>query len=199
MAAPDTIFSTNNPQQVPALLKDLDACYIDQPLLAWGSVRRSKKNHGTWHFYTDDYRFTALWNKPEMVPDTGCLAAVEVNYTIHENTPYPIALHHIYKKRWLSRYWQSRGIRIIVDLNVSAPFLELNMLGIPDGWTTYATHGYNDRIYELELEYTAAQRKAGKKNITFLVYGGGNQVKDFCMQDPIITHVSEHRDQVKAV
>jgi len=197
--APDTIFPSDNTQQIPALLPDLQADLIDQPLLAWGSVKRTSKNPGSWHFYVDDYRFAALWDKAHQIPATKCISVIEVNYSIPENTPYPVALYRIYQKRWLSRYWQSKGIRIVVDINVSLPFLDLNLLGVPDGWRSYATHGYNDRIIELEAEYRAAQKKAGTKNITFLVYGGGQAVKEYCAADPIISHVSEHRDKVKPV
>lgn len=196
---PDTIFPSDNPQQIPVLLPDLQAELVDQPLLAWGSVARKSKNPGSWHFYVEDYRFKALWDKAQQIPATKCISVVEVNYSIPENTPYPVALYRIYQKRWLSRYWQSQGIRIIVDLNVSLPFLDLNLLGVPDGWRTYATHGYNDRIVELDAEYKAAKKKAGTKNITFLVYGGGRAVMEYCNADPVITHVSEHRDKVKAV
>lgn len=197
--APDTIFSSNNPQEIPVLLKEMEAGLIDHPFLAWGSIRRTSKNPGTWHFYIDDYRFTALWKKPGVLTATKCIAAVEVNYSLAENLPYPVALYKIYQKRWLSRYWQSQGIRIIVDLNVSRPFLKLNLLGIPDGWKTYATHGYNDKLDDLEAELQAAIKKAGTDNITFVVYGGGQAVKDYCSDNPIITHITEHRDQVKPV
>ena len=196
---PDTIFSTDNPQGIPVLDIDLQCSLVDMPFTAWGSIKRTSEMKGTWHFYVDDYRFTALWNKPHMVVNTGCVSLVEINFTITEQMPYPVALYKIYQKRWLSRYWQSKGIRVIADLNVAAPFLEINMLGIPDGWTSYSTHGYNDRIDDMDLEYRAAIKKAGTKKINFLVYGGGEKVKDYCMGNPAITHIDEHRNLVKAV
>lgn len=195
---PDTIFPTDNAQDIPVLLPDLQADLIDFPFVAWGSIRRTSTNKGSWHFYVDDYRFSALWDKAGMIPDTKCISAVEVNYTITDQMPYPVALYRIYQKRWLARYWQSRGIRIIVDLNVARPFQELNMLGVPEGWTSYATHGYNDRLEDLDLELELAIKRAGTKNITFLVYGGGYKVKTYCMKNKYITHVDEQRNLVKA-
>ena len=71
------------------------------------------------------------------------------------------------------------------------------MVGIPNGWRTFATHGYNDRIDDLETELEIAVEIAGTNNITFLVYGGGSQVQEYCKSNPIITHVQEQRNQVK--
>ena len=194
---PDTIFPTDNKYDIPVLLPDMEALLIDQPFLAWGSIKRTSTNTGTWHFYVDDYRFSALWDKADMIPATQCVSAVEVNYTITEDMPFPVALYRIYQKRWLSRYWQSKGIRIVADLNVARPFREMNMLGIPDGWKTYATHGYNDRIDDLQNELDLAVKKAGTNNITFLVYGGGIKVKEFCERNPVVTHTDERRNIIE--
>ena len=195
---PDTIFPSDNPQGIPVLLPDMAAELVDMPFIAWGSISRTSTNLGTWHFYVDDYRFSALWDRAFQLPDTQCVAAVEVNYTISDQMPYPVALYRIYQKRWLARYWQNKGIKIIADLNVARPFLELNMLGIPKGWRSYATHGYNDRIQDLKAELKAAIKRAGTKNITFLVYGGGNKVREYCKAHPVITHIDERRNIVKA-
>ena len=195
---PDTLFPSDNNQGIPVLDTAQECKLVDMPLTAWGSVSRASKMLGTWHFYTDDYRFSALWGKPDDVVNTGCVSAVEVNYSITSQMPYPVALYRIYQKRWLSRYWQSQGIRIIADLNVARPFRELNMLGIPAGWKSYATHGYNERLEQLEEEYKAAVKRAGTNSIYFLVYGGGQLVKDYCNTNPRITHIDEYRNMVKA-
>jgi len=195
---PDTLFPSDNQQGVPVLDLARECELVDMPLAAWGSVARASKMLGTWHFYTDDYRFSALWDKPHTVVNTGCRAVVEVNFTISEQMPYPVALYKIYQKRWLSRYWQSQGIRVIADLNVARPFRELNMLGIPTGWKSYATHGYNDRIPDLEEEFKAATKRAGTKSVYFLVYGGGAAVKEYCNTNPYIVHIDEYREAVKA-
>ena len=194
---PDTIFPTDNKYDVPVLDPNMQAELIDFPFIAWGSIRRTSTNKGTWHFYVDDYRFSALWDKADMVPATQCVSVVEINYTITNQMPYPVALYRIYQKRWLARYWQSKGIRVIADLNVARPYQHMNMLGIPDGWKTYATHGYNERIEDLELELDLAEQKAGTKSITFLVYGGGDKVREFCLKNPNVTHTDERRNLIE--
>jgi hypothetical protein len=191
---PDTIFPSDNPQGIPVLNPDLQCDLVDMPLKAWGSVRRTSTMTGTWHFYVYDYRFSALWKDPQVLVNTNCVSVVETNFSIRDQTPYSVGLYRIYQKRWLSRYWQSKGIRIIADLNVSRPFLELNMLGIPKGWTSYATHGYNDQLDLLEIQYQMAVKRAGTKNIFFLVYGGGEKVKRYCKKHPVILHIFEHRE-----
>jgi len=195
---PDTIFPTDNKYDIPVLLLDMQAELVDFPFIAWGSIKRTSTNFGTWHFYVDDYRFNALWDKAGMIPETKCNSVVEINYTITDQMPFPVALYRIYQKRWLARYWQTRGIRIIVDMNVARPFRELNMLGIPRGWKTYATHGYDERIKDLREEIKLAVDRAGTKNITFLVYGGGAKIREFCLSNPIVTHVDERRNLIKA-
>ena len=132
-----------------------------------------------------------------MIPATQCKSVVEVNYTITDQMPYPVALYRIYQKRWLARYWQSQGVRVVVDLNVARPFKLMNMLGVPRGWKSYATHGYNDRIEDLQSEVDLAVEIAGTESITFLVYGGGDKVKEFCRSNPVVRHVEEQRNLVK--
>lgn len=151
---------------------------------------------GTWHFYTDDYRFTALLNDPSPVVETGCVTAVEPNFSIHQQTPVAVGLFRIYQKRWIARYWQSKGIRIFVDLNVAPKFLDLNLLGVPEGWRAYATRGYNAKVGHTIEEHEAACQRAGTESVLFVVYGGGEDVQQLCADRGFIW-IPEHYDRVK--
>lgn len=173
----DCIFPTDNAYGIPVLAIERQALTLDVPCLGWGSIARTAKMPGTWHFYTDDYRFRAIINKPEQVINTGCVTCVEPNFTLSEVLPLAVALYLTYQKRWISRLWQSSGIRIIADLNVSPKYRSLNFIGIPRGWTAYATHGYSDRVEDTLEDYRTAQQHAGTNNILFLVYGGGKAVE----------------------
>ena len=197
--APDTVFPTNNPQEIPVLDKRMICNLVDMPFQAWGSIARTSRMVGTWHFYVDDYRFSALWSSPKAVVNTGCVSVVEPNFTITDQMPYSVALYRVYQKRWLARYWQSQGIRVIVDLNVSIRYLAVNMLGVPEGWTSYATRGYTDRLEDLDKEFKAAAERAGTEKINFLVYGGGEKVRQYCRENPRVVHIDEHRNLIKAV
>lgn len=151
---------------------------ISNPVKPYGADSRDKKGIGTYHFYVDDYRFEAIWNNPNKIINSDCLSIIEPNLSLFNTTPVSFGLHLIFKKRWISRYLQSENIRIFVDLNVNSKFAEYNLLGVPDGWISFATRGYADRLQDLEFEYNLAVKKSGGNPI-FVIYGGGKKVQDF--------------------
>jgi Domain of unknown function (DUF4417) len=193
---PDALFPTDNDWQVPLLDLQRQAEAVDLPVVTWGSVARTRRMRGTWHFYCDDYRYEALWDDPSPVVNSGCASAVEPNFSIYQQTPRAVALYRIYQKRWIGRWWQSEGVKLFVDLNVSGGFEDLNLLGVPEGWRSYATRGYADQLDATEAEYTRACQRAGSEDLLFLVYGGGKAVAERCGKRGWV-HVGEHMDRVK--
>ncbi len=179
-SVPDALFPTNNDLDIPVLSLDYQADCVALPVRCWGQYKRTAANDGTWHFYTDDYRFQNLWVNPLPIVNTGCRAVVEPNFSINEQMPRAVALWRIYQKRWLSRYWQSHGIRVFADLNVAIEQAELNLLGIPQGYNAFATRGYVKWIEDIERQFETAQRIAGIIEPLFLVYGGGMRIKEMC-------------------
>lgn len=190
MIAGDIRWPSSNDLEVPDLLIERAPVGPDMPLVPWGSRSRAKQFRGAWHFYVDDYRFAQVWTNPESVVATGALAAVECNFSIFDQTPFPVALNAIYQKRWLARYWQERGLAVWVDLNVSETHSELNILGVPKGWRHYATRGYDERLDDLTREVALARVHAGTEPIV-LVYGGGAAVAGHCAQLPGCLHFPE--------
>ena len=180
MTAPDGIYPSTNEFGIPDLLPSLQADCLDLLVEQWG--RRSRKNtqHGTYHFYTEDYRFDALWKAPEGITQSGCPSIVEPNFSVYSMTPRALALQQIYKKRWLARYWQSIGIRVFVDMNVSGRYYQDNFLGVPRGWKAYATRADNEHPEELEREILLARYHAGSDEILFMCYSGGNAAEHIC-------------------
>jgi len=197
---PDAIFPTDNDLGIPLLDASLQAQMIIAPVQAWGmgAGARSRTNPGLWHFYTEDYRFDALWSDPSPVINSGCQVVVEPNFSAYTEMPRVVALWSIYRKRWLARWWQSFGVRVLVDLNVAEPHYLDNLLGVPVGWRSWATRGYVDRIENTVLEYDMACSHAGTSDILFFVYGGGRAVKELCTQRGWV-HAIEQRDAAKAV
>jgi len=177
---PDCLFASNNTYEIPTLEPIFPSDNLPIPFVPYGWQSRDSKNPGTYHFYVDDYRFEAIWDNPNKVIDSSCLAIVEPNLSLFNETPISYGLHLIYKKRWIARYWQQYGINVIIDLNVSPKFAEYNTLGIPDGFNAFCTRGYENRLESLENEYAIAKRVSGKENPFFIVYGGGKNVKAFC-------------------
>lgn len=179
---PDAVWPTDNDWGVPLLDINLQARALDLPFVPWGTGNypRKSKMPGTWHFYTEDYRFENLWADPAPVVLSRCINAVEPNFSCYDQMPPAVALWQIYRKRWIARWWQSFGIRVFADLNVAEPHYALNLLGVPKGWTAWATRGYTERMVLTDREYEMACEHAGTTSILFVVYGGGVQVKEMC-------------------
>ncbi len=197
---PDALWPSDNDWGIPTLDMHWQADALDLPVQPWGmgAGARTRTNKGTWHFYTEDYRFSALWDDPSPVLNSGCVNVVEPNFSCYTDMPPAVALYRIYQKRWLARYWQSRGVRVFADLNVAEPHYALNMLGIPKGWRAWATRGYTERMDSTEREYAMACERAGSDDILFMVYGGGKQVRELCQTRGWL-HVIEQRDAAKEI
>lgn len=183
---PDQLFSSSNDWEVPDLQLDMQAREVSIPWLCFGEQARTYDlmGNGTLHFYTDDYRWSSIWEHPEKILHHHPRNIVEPNFSLYLDMAPAFGLQAVYKKRVVARMMQDRGIRVFVDLNVAQKFIKLNLLGVPKGWRSFATRGYSDRLPALELEYRIAEASAsisGRKPL-FVVYGGGAACRDFCKE-----------------
>lgn len=169
----EIVFDTDNPAGIPMLDLSMQATELVEPFLIWGSIARSKFMPGTYAFYEDDYKFTGLWSDPEKLVNTGCAVAVEPNISISDRMPPVVALYSIFQKRWLARFWQSRGVRIVVDMNVPPVYAKMNLLGVPCGWGAYCVRVHKDWHHRIEFLYSICRDHAGREPL-FIVYGGDN-------------------------
>ena len=196
---PNCNFPTDNDYEIPVLNLELQGDVIDVPVRAWGGkskhwrASRSASFAGTWHFYVDDAKFSAVWKHPDTALKSGAPSMCEVNYSIGHTCPVWRALQLIGQKRWISCYWQKfGGKRIFVDLNVAEKVVDpdsgdvmkdlpaLNLIGVPKGWKAYSTRGSINEMEKLRAEHALACEHAGTKEISMLVYGGGKKVQEFC-------------------
>lgn len=183
----DRIYPSDNIYEIPCLRLDRQPkSGLLLPFAAWGTDARVRKNVATYHFYVDDYRFAALWNHPQRVLSNGCRELVEPNYSLYDTTPIAYGLQLIYKKRWLARFWQECGAMVYADLNVSKKFVEYNRLGIPDGYNAFATRGYADREEYLRDEIQLAREISGMDLPNMIVYGGGEKIREICLQSQVL-------------
>ena len=180
---PDAVFPAESQYEIPLLDLSMQAEYLEAPLKQWGQQTRRQKHTGTFGFYIKDYKFTALWKHPESLLQTGCKVAIEPNFSTSNDMPFPVGLYGIFRKRWLARYWQMYGVKIIVDLNVSEKFCQTNFYGVPDGWSSYAVRAQRNQNHLLPNIYHFACEKAENYPKLFLIYGGGHQVQDLCQQN----------------
>lgn len=179
---PDCVFPTNNSLGIPLLDPMLQAEFLDVPFALWGTIRQSEAFKGTYHFYRQDEGFEAVWKAPHKLVNTRCINVIESNFSCYLDMPPAIAHYQVYRKRWLSRYWQHYGVRIFVDLNVSERYYDLNLYGVPKGWKSWATRAYSDRLENVEVEFELAAAHAGTSNIAFVVYSGGKHAQSLCYQ-----------------
>lgn len=184
-----SLLPSDNASGVPSLIGS-GACEIPTPVIPWGSVARGTANPGTWVFYVDDYRFSALLRDPLQLTATGCKAAVEPNTTLFEQTPRYEVLAAVGRKRRAARLWQEAGVLVFVDLNVPERWAEDCLLGVPRGWRAFATRGYANRQADLVREHAIAAYAAGGRPL-LLVYGGGREIEGLCRSLPGAAYVPD--------
>lgn len=195
VAIADQLFPTDNDLEIPTLDLSMQAESCESPFLCFGEQRRTfnLNGSGTLHFYTDDYRFNVVYEHPEKILNHQPHNIVEPNFSLYNETPVAFGMQALYKKRWIARCMQERGIGIFVDLNVAQKWYQLNMLGVPRGWRAFATRGYSDRLNNLAFELSIAEDWAEGKKPLFVIYGGGDICRRFAQQhgciyiNPVVT------------
>lgn len=179
----DWIWPSSNSEGIPDLLLEVQPRGLELPLNRWGAIARKTRVEGcTYQFYCDDYRFDGLWRDPTPIVNSGCRAVCEVNFSTNGEMPRAVALWYVYAKRWLSRYWQSYGIEIWVDLAMNDHYYDIALLGVPEGYRAYSTFIYT-RDYdfkELEDQFSLACDHAHTDQPLFLVYGGEHDTQAKC-------------------
>lgn len=182
----DVLYDSDNEFEIPNLLLEQQAGKLELPLNPWGANSRLRKDVTTYHFYVDDYRFEALFKDPINLLTSGCKAVVEPNCSCHDQTPIAWGIQLIYKKRWLSRYFQECGIKVYADLNVSHKFIEYNKMGIPKGYNAFFTRGLDGWMESLKSDLQVAQEISGLEKPNLIVYGGGDEIKKFCREHGLL-------------
>ena len=159
---------------IPRLDLALQPDSIPAGITAWNSHGRpsGRKQYTAYHFYVEDFRFSALAKKPETLIEMGVQVAVEPNFSTHEQQPMIEAFHDIYRKRQIARRWQDAGVCTIVDMNVTRRYLLLNLVGVPAGWHVYANRAYMHDLEHLHIAYDIARKHSGGDDILYMVYGG---------------------------
>ena len=198
---PDCIFSSSNSEGVPDLDPSLQGDVLDYPR-QWGSVARTTDLcHNTITFWVGDTRFNALgtavehghhwrklWERPAKVWESKAPSFTEVNFSTSNSQPYYRALWQIAKKRHLSCLFQQMGhMRCWVDMNVAERWEGINLLGVPHGWLSYATH--YQKYYDLDLlahQVELARERAGTDMIRFAVFAHNKDVERYCQRAGLI-------------
>ena len=164
---------------IPALDLAMQIESLTLPCVPYGSLGRGRPMAGTYHFYTADRRFTRLIARPDRIFVSGCVAAIEPNFSTGPDCPLALVLWGVYQKRRIARFWQDSGLAVAVDLNVDR--LDVALLGVPQGWQSYATRWHRkDTADVLERTWALATCHADPNPPRMIVFGGGPKVRTIC-------------------
>lgn len=108
------LYPATNDYGIPSLLQDN---WIPKWLQPYGvRVRTSElPDGGAMHFFLDDYRFEVLWNRPwTTLPSPRRMGfALAPDFSVYRDWPIAIQIYNVYRNRWMGRFWQEQGIRVI--------------------------------------------------------------------------------------
>lgn len=67
------------------------------------------------HFCLDDYQFETLWEHPNKYIKNfqQCGAVLSPDFSLYTDFPLAIQIYNHYRKHWLARFYQDRGIDVI--------------------------------------------------------------------------------------
>lgn len=70
------------------------------------------------HFYYDDYKFIEAWRNPDKYIDSlkRFKAVVSPDFSLYTDFPRVLQILSCYRRQWVGRYWQERGIEVIPDV-----------------------------------------------------------------------------------
>ena len=131
-----TVFPSSNPHEFPDLLpQDFNRLPAGNLLMPY-RTKRPRPGADLCHFYLDDYRFEVVWSRPKkgLVHVQRYWAALTPDFSLYPQWPAVVQQWNTYRSRWLGRWWQEQGVRVVPTLNWSdEDSLEWCFLGIPRG------------------------------------------------------------------
>lgn len=144
----------------------------------WGSKKTNNKT--IYHFFTDDYRYTSLFKNPDDIIKLNPIGIIEPNFGVSALFPKAVALYRVYQKRWIARNCQKYNIKIAVNLDMPAEFMDLNFIGVPKDWYSFAANGNIINIDLLYQYHELAVNYTGNPDIKYFLYGGGRRIGELC-------------------
>lgn len=111
------------PDQVPVRVFDRTAesvgadtyyCLSSQP---WKERESSGIAGGTLGMFCEDYHFVGFYDNPgtyiEDLKDWDFSVLCQPDFSTFEDWPFPLRFWNYYRSRWVARYWQAHGFRIL--------------------------------------------------------------------------------------
>ena len=127
----DTIFHSSNRWGIPDLQEDY-LCEV-VPEQTWDRSDETnlvsswycqsarpfpvEREEGVLGFFTEDYRFESYWNSKsrtiEKLASEDWAGVCTPDFSVYSDYPFAVQLHNVYRSRWLARFWQEAGIKIL--------------------------------------------------------------------------------------
>ena len=155
---PDVIFGTSDPWGLPEYLPDMLMEKIDTNIDTWSGPTSSEDDGSSYYiyaygtdstrgmpwdrtilcFYTSDSRFENWWGEPSKYTakmlNAGIACAVTHDFSMFAGYPRVLHLFNAYRTKWLGRYMQEAGIKIIPNITFcDEESLVMSCTGIPVG------------------------------------------------------------------
>jgi len=151
----NVMFKSSNFLSIPDLRKDMLA-YCPSPIETWAgkNIQYQHNNYFLYNwrsdsidglnlektviaFYVDDNRFEPVWDHPDIyikkMINRKIKIGISPNFSLWYGRPYAEQIWNTYRARWIGRYMQEAGIKLIPDVNFSDEnSFEFCFLGIPE-------------------------------------------------------------------
>ena len=164
----DQLFPSINFLGVPELMEQ-PSIPIQENVPSWDKNRLG--THPCCHFYQHDSRFSRIMSNPNILPK-GILYPFEINATIYPNYPLALVFYQLYTKRWISRYWQEQGRKVIVDLSIPIEHLELAYLGVPRTQNDFCIKLFKDDAPFLDNYLFALSQYTDRVSVNLYIFSG---------------------------
>ena len=153
------LFESANVWGIPDLLSEP----VPKPQLLIPYTHRVRSDHGYdgsyIHFFLDDYRFELTWHRPvdSLTRVQQCGYALTPDFSVLVDMPLALQAFNVYRNRWVGRFWQEHGIKIIPtvawsDLEVWDLFLAGISPGSPIAISTVGTGHESSKVFMHGLE-----------------------------------------------
>lgn len=157
-------------------------------LYIWGSnaIRGIDPKDVVVGFYTEDHRFEPVWDSPETyvtkLQTQNIQRIISPNFSCYVGTHYAYDIFQTYRARWLSRYFQEAGLKVIPDLmlgNLRGDVWKWRFAGIPVNAPCVAFEAQNVGDIDIDRIYRTTRQNLEKavellKPQSLLIYTGKN-------------------------
>ena len=171
------VFPSSNPWGIPDFDPDMLATPEMAPEMTFSRVKESvtEKSYycfsarpfdqrfeldtkgGCLGFFTEDWRFEKAYTSfPEFyyewIASQDWTCVMQPDYSTYEDYPFPMQLWNLYRSRWVARYWQSLGVRVIPVLqSVFLPSQKDLMLSLDPEMPAEDIENLDDSVFDIGL------------------------------------------------